>query len=324
METSFSGIRQKIKSQLESSTHSIKIAMAWFTNQQLFDVILNKLQRRISVELITIDDLINNGDFGLNFNQFIEAGGQLYFSPADAPVHHKFCIIDHAVVINGSYNWTYYAENRNHENITIVNYEAVAQNFNSEFERLKSILQPATNVNKRDAFEEAYFNDSASYYLQDRVYKSNVEHSQAIQQFIETNFPEFTVHNGALIKLQPPQKSLITSIGIRAVMNKEPGRFSKMIEKGTPIPCSHTRIFSLHEVTNEIAISVLYEEADYASNCKLFVEYKMKIEPGFRTNNCVEVSFRIDPFGRFNLFAKDKCVPQNNLQYNYDINFLPQ
>lgn len=51
-------------------------------------------------------------------------------------MHHKFCIIDDEILINGSYNWTYYAETINEENILIIKEKTIISSFVAEFERL--------------------------------------------------------------------------------------------------------------------------------------------------------------------------------------------
>jgi phosphatidylserine/phosphatidylglycerophosphate/cardiolipin synthase-like enzyme len=38
-------------------------------------------------------------------------------------MHNKFCVINNKILINGFYNWTYYAEDRNRENVLIIDGE---------------------------------------------------------------------------------------------------------------------------------------------------------------------------------------------------------
>ena len=54
-------------------------------------------------------------------------------------MHQKFCIIDSKVVINGSYNWTYYAENHNRENVVILDNPLVVDFFLQDFSNMMSI-----------------------------------------------------------------------------------------------------------------------------------------------------------------------------------------
>ena len=51
-------------------------------------------------------------------------------------MHNKFCVIDLAIVINGSYNWTKKAK-FNKENITVDNSRELAEKFAAEFLVLK-------------------------------------------------------------------------------------------------------------------------------------------------------------------------------------------
>ncbi len=51
-------------------------------------------------------------------------------------MHHKFAVIDGAVVITGSFNWTAQAVKNNQENILFLENEKVAKLYKDEFERL--------------------------------------------------------------------------------------------------------------------------------------------------------------------------------------------
>ena len=59
-------------------------------------------------------------------------------------MHNKFCIFDKEALITGSYNWTYYAETRNIENIVITNDASMVSLFRDEFMRLIEKIKPAT------------------------------------------------------------------------------------------------------------------------------------------------------------------------------------
>ena len=147
----FSGIRQILLDKLDAAQFDIKVAVAWFTNSQLFEKLCQKRRQGVNVTVIIIDDFINNGDWGLNFQEFINLGGNLYYGNVDNPMHHKFCIIDNQILVNGSYNWTYYAENRNMENIVLFqNQPILIQQFKSEFENLCQKLNKSAFAIKRN------------------------------------------------------------------------------------------------------------------------------------------------------------------------------
>ena len=170
----FQNIRQELLNELDKAQSQIKVAVAWFTNHHLFEKLCEKVSKGISVELIVIDDYINNGDWGLNFQHFINIGGKLYYGKEENPMHHKFCIIDNSILFNGSYNWTYYAESRNVENtIKFINNVPLNQQFLSEFERLKLTLTPASIAIKRQMIEMELFNffSVKNYLANDLLYQ---------------------------------------------------------------------------------------------------------------------------------------------------------
>lgn len=104
-------IQNAIQKELFGAQKSIKIAVAWFTNDLLFQPLLLKLQAGVSVEIILNDDDVNHSkEEGLDFVEFINLGGILRWNKSKQLMHQKFCIIDDKVVISGSYNWTNKAE----------------------------------------------------------------------------------------------------------------------------------------------------------------------------------------------------------------------
>ena len=133
----FSQIRSKIIPYLEQAKEEVTIAMAWFTSAELFDALLSCLKRSVNVELIILDNAINYMYYAPDFNLLIEAGGHLRIADSSVGfMHHKFCVIDNKIAITGSYNWTYYAETRNVENIVITDNMEIVNLYLTEYKRL--------------------------------------------------------------------------------------------------------------------------------------------------------------------------------------------
>lgn len=137
MQSYFKHIGKHIIDNTSTVSESLQIAVAWFTNDNIFNHLLTLLKRQIKVELIVVNDSINNRHDGLDFNKFITLGGHFYFADNASLMHHKFLVIDKQKVITGSYNWTYNAEYRNFENIAIFSDNSTTENFEKEFEKLK-------------------------------------------------------------------------------------------------------------------------------------------------------------------------------------------
>ena len=121
----FSSIKQHIFESFEKASKSIDIAVAWFTNEELYNLLLRKIEEGVSARLVLINDDINNKS-GLDFQTFIDKGGELFFGRNGFFMHNKYCIIDGGVVITGSYNYTYFAEHSNFENIVCISEEPQA------------------------------------------------------------------------------------------------------------------------------------------------------------------------------------------------------
>lgn len=114
-------IQNAIQKELFKANRSIKIAVAWLTNDLLFQPLLLKLAAGVTVEIILNKDEINCSDENeIDFDEFVNAGGILRWNDTKQLLHDKFCMIDDNVVVYGSYNWTNKAEyNENSHNINL-------------------------------------------------------------------------------------------------------------------------------------------------------------------------------------------------------------
>lgn len=165
VQTFFDGILPQLLKELEKAKKHIRVAVAWFTHHALFNLLCLKIETGVSVELIIINDYINNWPEGLPFQHFIDLGGRLYFSDSEHIMHHKFCLIDDVVLINGSFNWTYYAAEKNIENcMFFYNENAIYQVFNTEFDGLisdkelvKLVTPPPFDLQRYDLFSRRQY-----------------------------------------------------------------------------------------------------------------------------------------------------------------------
>jgi tetratricopeptide (TPR) repeat protein len=187
MKILFKNIAKEINLNLNSANSSIKVAIAWFTNEDLFDKLCFKLQEGLNVELLIINDLINNNEFGLDFQRFIDLGGKLYFGNPDNLMHHKFCVIDNEILINGSYNWTYFAEFKNLENIIIHTNSQEIQPFNFEFDKIIKELSRIEKISINIDFNVLDFDLTFKNILSDDIslksfkYESIGDYTKAIK-----------------------------------------------------------------------------------------------------------------------------------------------
>lgn len=100
----FEKIQNEIIDEIDLATNEILVAVYWFTNLELFEKLIEKVENGIKVQLIIHNDYINNRQTGLPFQKLINKGGDFYFSNNFNSMHNKFCVIDNKTLINGSYN----------------------------------------------------------------------------------------------------------------------------------------------------------------------------------------------------------------------------
>lgn len=155
-------IQNAIQMELFKAKESIKIAVAWFTNELLLQPLIMKLQMGVSVEIVLNDDEINRGgDTSLDFTDFLQAGGVLRWNDSKQLMHEKFCIIDDRIIITGSYNWTNKAELNSEVENFFYDEEETTKFYNELFIKLsvrfKQEPRAARNLeDKRRFFVEEY------------------------------------------------------------------------------------------------------------------------------------------------------------------------
>lgn len=132
-------ILERIKSELRNAKSEILIAMAWFTNPDLYTIIRDKLHENVKVSLILSDQPDNEKlDFdilvshGLNFTKIKNIGYGM--------MNLKFCVIDRSIAISGSYNWSNNAKN-NHEQVLVTNFPKTVHELIGSFSRIKNRIE---------------------------------------------------------------------------------------------------------------------------------------------------------------------------------------
>ncbi len=123
---------------LAQARSTIHVAVAWFTDVPLFNLLMERQRGGVRVELIITKHDFN--DQCTNDHEAIAENGGLFLElgSEDQMMHHKFCIIDRKVLLQGSFNWTKRANQSNNETLTLIEEDPTSVNqFLAEFERLK-------------------------------------------------------------------------------------------------------------------------------------------------------------------------------------------
>ncbi|NME68090.1 phospholipase D-like domain-containing protein [Flammeovirga aprica] len=114
----FSDIRENIVATLSEAKDEILIAVAWFTDPIIYEALEKKVNSGVKLQLIIAD---NEDNKRLDFDKLSNIGANITKIGRDYGImHHKFCVIDSKILINGSYNWTVNASKNNNENIMVI------------------------------------------------------------------------------------------------------------------------------------------------------------------------------------------------------------
>lgn len=172
-------IKQRIISEINNAKQCINLAMAYFTDRDIAMAIVEAKNKKVVIDII----LSSNAQNETVKLMLKGAGISIHaFDTGDARgiMHHKFCLIDNKISINGSYNYSLNASNNNVENIQVSDDLSTYNQFLSEFERLKYNIDNRIAVNETTEtpdFEEEKSQpkniiDTFSKQLHDLVYSA--------------------------------------------------------------------------------------------------------------------------------------------------------
>jgi len=124
----------RIRGLLARARNTVDICVFTITDDRVSDAIIDAHERRLKVRVISDDD--KSGDRGSDIQRLESAGVEVRVDHTDDHMHHKFAIFDHRLLLNGSYNWTRSAANRNKENFLVTGEPRFVEGFARQFERL--------------------------------------------------------------------------------------------------------------------------------------------------------------------------------------------
>lgn len=135
LEVLFEEQKNKIIKEITDAKFSIWIAVAWFTLDEIYKLLIQKRKEGLNIRIIIIDDEINR----CKYEQYKSYLNILCYPKFGAYnnnlMHHKFCIIDLDKVVHGSFNWSKKAE-YNKETVEVVKSRKSAEDFAEQFKKL--------------------------------------------------------------------------------------------------------------------------------------------------------------------------------------------
>lgn len=131
----FSRIQNVLIQGIRDAKYLIWAAVAWFSNEDIYNELLIKKQQGLDVRLIISDESTNE-----KLRSKLEQNFDLVVVPRHGwneynRMHDKFCIVDLTYVMHGSYNWTPTA-NYNEETLATAIDRSFVCKFADEFMRI--------------------------------------------------------------------------------------------------------------------------------------------------------------------------------------------
>ena len=109
----------------------INIAMYIFTDKEIALPLIKAQERGVKVRLYLDKDQV---DYQYSQSRFlVQKGIKTRISTNNYIMHNKFAIIDNRLLLTGSYNWTFSANNRNDENLLIIDDPEIIEIFQNQF-----------------------------------------------------------------------------------------------------------------------------------------------------------------------------------------------
>lgn len=128
----FDDIKEEIIQGIRNAKYTIWIAVAWFTDRDIFEELLLRKSEGVNIRIITSDEesnryLIDELEHNFEVIKVPKQGFNRF--------HDKFCIIDLEFVMHGSYNWSKNARNNDETWATALDRDFVSK-FADEFIKL--------------------------------------------------------------------------------------------------------------------------------------------------------------------------------------------
>ncbi len=135
------GVLNHILTWVDQAQQSIYFLAYSFTSDELAEALLERAAAGVEVMGVFEADQYN-ANVGTEFDRLAEAGIQVRLDGNPKHMHHKVLIIDERIVITGSYNFSASAEQRNDENLLVIDDTELARLYLAEFQRVFSLATP--------------------------------------------------------------------------------------------------------------------------------------------------------------------------------------
>lgn len=127
------GCAEAVKYWIEHANSSIHILIYSFTLDSISDELIEAYNRGVEVKVVFEEQQITKYS---EYQKLKAAGIEVRNDTNSNLMHNKIMIVDEAIVLTGSFNWSANAENRNDENLIVIKSVEVASLYEEEFRKV--------------------------------------------------------------------------------------------------------------------------------------------------------------------------------------------
>jgi hypothetical protein len=112
-ERKIQNVSERIVEELQRARYSIWIANIWFTDNTIYDLLVEKVKEGINVEMLLSITKIMNCDENAKIQQFIDLGGEFFLineNEHNPLLSKRFCMVDYSTVIDSEFEDKTYRE----------------------------------------------------------------------------------------------------------------------------------------------------------------------------------------------------------------------
>jgi phosphatidylserine/phosphatidylglycerophosphate/cardiolipin synthase-like enzyme len=135
------GCEAELVSLIEEAQQSIQFLAFSFTSDRLADALIERMEAGVEVSGV-MEEAQAMSNSGTEFNRLQSAGADVRLDGNPRNMHHKVLIVDEQIVMFGSYNFSFFAETRNDENLIIMHDPQIAAQFVEEFQKIYAQAKP--------------------------------------------------------------------------------------------------------------------------------------------------------------------------------------
>lgn len=131
---------QNVVDSINNAVNAIWVQAYTFTSHPIQKALVDAKQRGVNVQVILDKDALQYNQNLLNY--FKENNIPVWIDYQPTIAHNKVMIIDQTRVITGSFNFTYAAQNKNAENLLIIDDEGLAKKYLQNWQNRQRASNP--------------------------------------------------------------------------------------------------------------------------------------------------------------------------------------